>query len=182
MIKEEIITKRYADAFLAFARETIGIEKGLEELREAKRVTRDNPDLEDFIESREFAATEKHEAIDTVFKPLLSDETRTLLKLLIDKKRIYLLPDIAEYARIHYSHGGEVDALLKTSYPLDTALIERLKRALESNLNAKLHMYVEIDPSLLGGVYARIGNIIIDGSVRKRLYDLREKLNVLKVA
>jgi F-type H+-transporting ATPase subunit delta len=182
MIKEEIITKRYADAFLAFARETIGLEKGLEELQAAKRVIRDNPELEDFIESREFAATEKHEAIDAIFKDVVSDETRTFLKLLIDKRRIYLLADIAEYARIHYAHGGEMDALLKTSYGIDTDLIGRLKQALESNLNAKLHMYVEIDPSLLGGIYAKIGNIIIDGSVKRRLDDLREKLNVLKVA
>ncbi len=182
MIREEIVAKRYADAFLTCAKTCIGFEKGLEELQDAKRVIRDNEDLKDFLESLEFTNAEKESVVDTVFTPVVSEGLRDFLKLLIERKRIDIFIDIAEYARINYAHGVEVDALLKTSYPLATNVIEEIKVALEKKMNKKLHLYIQLEPDLIGGVYAKIGNIIIDGSVKKRLEDLKEKLHILKVA
>lgn len=182
MIKEEILAKRYADAFLEYAKGGIGFARGLEELQDTKRVIRDNDDLRSFLDSLEFTNTEKYGVIDRVFSGPFSDEIRHFLKLLVEKRRIGLFIDIAEYARITYSHGAEVDAVLKTSYPLETDLIQGIKDALEKKTGKKLHLFVQLEPDLVGGVSARIGNMIIDGSVRKRLDDLKEKLHALKVA
>lgn len=182
MIREEIVSKRYADAFLAHAKGTIGFEKGLAELQDAKRVIRDNPDLASFLKSLEFTNTEKFEVIDAIFKESVSDETANFLKLLIEKRRIDLLVDIAEYARVHYAHGVETDAVLSTSYPVDTDSILQIKTSLEARTKKQLHLYMKLDADLLGGARAQIGNIIIDGSVRKRLEDMRDKLLALKVA
>jgi F-type H+-transporting ATPase subunit delta len=182
MIKEEIVAKRYADAFLDYAKEGVGFEKGLEELQEAKRVIRDNKDLRDFLESLEFTNTEKYGVVDSVFGGFFSGEIRDFIKLLIENRRIGLFIDIAEYARVTYSHGIETDAVLKTSYPLDTKYIEDIKNALENKTGRKLHMYIQLEPDLVGGVSAKIGNLIIDGSVKKRLEDLKYKLHTLKVA
>lgn len=181
MIRHEIVSKRYADAFLAYAKETIGFEKGLDELTKAKRIIRDNQDLKEFLENLEMTNTEKNDVIDAVFKHDFAEETRHLLKLLIEKKRIDLFVDIAEYARIHYAHGMEADALLKTSYPLPTETIQRIKDALEKRMHKKLHLYIQLDADLVGGISARIGNIIIDGSVKKSLEEIKEKLIALKV-
>lgn len=182
MIKDEIVAKRYADAFLAYAKDHIGFEKGLDELQNAKRVIRDNGELMDFFESLDITDSEKSSVVEAVFREGFTEELRHFLKLLVEKRRIGLFIDIAEYARINYAHGVEVDALLKTSYPLETEDIQAIKDALERRLRRKLHLYVELDADLVGGVCAKVGNIIIDGSVRKRLEDLREKLDVLKVA
>lgn len=181
MIKQEIVSKRYADAFLEYARETIGFEAGLDQLQRTKRIMRDNQELKDFLESLQVTNHEKEEIVDAVFKDGVVEETRHLLKLLIEKKRIDLFVDIAEYARIHYAHGVELDALLKTSYALPTETIQRIKNALEKKMNSKLHLYIQLDADLVGGVSAKIGNIIIDGSVKKRLEDMKEKLAILKV-
>ena len=181
MIKEEIVSKRYADAFLAYVRGTIGFERGLDELQRIKRIVRDNQDLQEFLENLEITGSEKSEVIDAVFRDDFAEDTRQFLKLLIKKNRIDLLIDIAEYARIHYAHGIEIDAILKTSYPLETETIQRIKNALEKRMNKKIHLYVQLDADLVGGAYARIGNIIIDGSVKRRLEDMKEKLSTLKV-
>ena len=181
MIKNEILAKRYADAFLGYCAESIGYENGLEELAGARRVFEDNPDFREFMESLEITTGEKFDIIEKVLGNYFSKELRNFLKLLWDKGRIGMFLDIAEYARINYAHGVEHDALLKTSYPLDTAVLERLKDVLESKLEKKLHLYVELDPSLLGGVSVQVGNMIIDGSVKKRLDELRQKLTVAKV-
>jgi F-type H+-transporting ATPase subunit delta len=182
VISEEIISKRYADAFLAYAKETIGFEQGLDELTRVKRIMRDNQDLKKFLEGPGITNSEKGEVVDSVFKDGFAEETRHLLKLLVEKKRINLFIDIAEYARIHYAHGVEADALLKTSYPLETETIQRIKDALEKRMNRKMHLYVQLDADLVGGACIQIGNIIIDGSVKGRLEDMRNKLDALKVA
>ena len=182
MIKDEVIAKKYADAFLAYAKEGIGFDRGLEELQDAKRIIRDNPDFKKFLEGLEITNPEKYEVIDRVFTEGFSEEIRHLLKFLLKKRRIGMFENIAEYARVTYSHGIEIDALLKTTYPLDTELIARIKTSLENKLKKKLHLFVELDSNLLGGIYVKVENIIIDGSVRRRLEELKEKLTVLKVA
>ena len=181
-MKNEVISKRYADAFLEFARETIGFEKGLEELRDLKRVFHDNPEFGAFVESPQITDIEKRAFINDALKDNFSEEARQFLKLLLKKGRIDILPDIAEYARVAYSHGVEVEALLKTSYPIDTEDIQKIKDAMEKKFKKKLHLYVELDSDLLGGICMKVENTIIDGSVKRRLDDLKEKLTAMKVS
>ena len=181
MINEEIISKRYADAFLAGAKGKLSRDERLDELLRAKRIIRDNEPLKEFFENIGITDSEKEGVVDVVFQDDFNEETRNFLKLLIEKKRINLFIDIAEYARVHYAHGVELDALLKTSYPMETDTIHRIKDALEARMKKKIHLYVELDADLVGGAYARIGNIIIDGSVKRRLEDLKEKLYAMKV-
>ena len=181
MIKNEILAKRYADAFLGYCAQTITCEKGLEELQNAERLFIDNPDFKEFMESLEITTGEKFDLLEKALGASFSEELRNFLKLLWNKGRIGMFPDIAEYARINYAHGEARDALLKTRYPLDTSVIERLKNVLEGKLKKKLRLYVELDPGLLGGVYVQAGNMIIDGSVKRRLEDLRQKLVLSKV-
>ena len=101
---------------------------------------------------------------------------RNFLKLLLDKKRFNIFIDVAEYLRVKYSHEGQVDVLLKTAFPLDLELIEKIQVALKKRFKQNLRFYIDLDGSLLGGVQVVIGNTIIDGSVRRRLVELRDKL------
>jgi len=179
-MKNEAIVKRYADAYIAFAKETIGIDKALEELQKAKWVIRDNEDFKTFLRTLDITNSEKEDVIDKVFKGF-SEELVHFLKYLLEKKRITRFLDIAEYARITYSHGMRVEALLKTSYPLDLEVIEEIKTRLEGKLGKKLHLYLELDADLLGGIQIRVGNCLIDGTVRRRLEELREKLMTVQV-
>ena len=176
-----ILAKRYGDAFMDFAKETCGLEKGIEDLRNVNRILLDNPDLESFLLTPGIDDLEKFQVLDNVVRNGFSEEVKILLKLLIDKGRFDKFTDIADYIRVTYSHGIEVDALLKVSYPLDTETIRRIKEIIEKKLGKKLHLYIELDSDLLGGVYAKIENILIDGSVRRRLEDMRAKLLATRV-
>lgn len=182
VMKDEVVAKRYADAFLAHAKETIGFGKGLEELQDVKRIVRDNADFKAFLEAPDIILAEKSKVIDDVLGNDYSMEIRDFLKLLIKNKRINRFIDIAEYARLEFTHGIEHDAILKTSYTVDTAELQKIKDALEKRTGKKLHLYIEMDADLLGGVSAQIGNIVVDGSVKRRLTDLKQKLKILKVA
>ncbi len=182
MIKDEIIIKRYADAFVGFLKGTVGLQKGLQDLRNLKNtVIRDNPEFLQFLERLEITYTEKCDFIDKVLKDDFSEETRQFLKLLLRKDRIDKLIDIIEYIRITYSHIGRVEALLRTGFPLDLELIKAIEDKLEEKLQKKFKFYIDLDGELLGGVQVVIGNTVIDGSVRCRLDELKEQLMTIRV-
>ena len=103
------------------------------------------------------------------------------LKLLLDKKRFDIFPDAAEYLRAKYSHHGQVDVLLKTAFPLELDLIKKIEEVLKNKLKKNLRFYIDLDGDLLGGVQVIIGNTIIDGSIRKRLEELKHKLTTLEM-
>jgi F-type H+-transporting ATPase subunit delta len=180
-MKRKILAKRYAEAFIGYSRVTIGMEQAVEELKSLKVILRFNPDLLEFFFNPEIALVEKEQSIDNVLKDYFSNETRQFLKFLLEKERIHELVDICDYVRETYANGKAVEALLKTSYPLDLEVIEKIKEKLEVKLGKKLRLYLDLDAELLGGVQIRVGNVMIDGSVRRRLEELREKLMTVQV-
>lgn len=177
MIAERI----YTEGFLEYAGLAIGLDKALGEILAVRDVFRENPDLKSFLENPAILSREKSEMIENVFKDGFSQETRDFLKLLLKNGRISKFHDIAEYARVKYSHGKEVDAVISASYPLDLDILESLKSVLENKLHKKLHLYSDLDTDLLGGVRVTMNNIVLDGSVKKRLEDMREKLMAVRV-
>ena len=177
-----ILIRRYAEGFLEYAKETIGFEQALEELRRVKDVFRDNPDFKGFLENPAINNTEKNTVIEKTLITGFSQEIRNFLKLLLKKGRIEKFPDIAEYARIKYAHGEKMSTLLYTTYLMNTEFLEKFKSTLESKLRMKLQLYINLAPDMLGGVRVIFGNKILDGSVAKRLEDLKRKLLAAKVA
>ena len=173
--------KRYAEAFLEYSRETIGFEEGLKQLLSVREAFHENPGLRELMASPAVPYLEKCGSIDAIFKDGFSDDIRNFIKLLLKKSRVNIIVDIGEYARIKYAHGEEIDCLLKVSYPLSTEAIQSIKDALERKLNRKLHLSVDLDPDLLGGVSATIGNYVIDGSILRRFEDLRDQLMTAEV-
>jgi len=180
-IKDEIVVKRYADAFISHAKENIGMEKALEDFKSLKGVIRENPEFLQALFSLELSFSEKCDFIEKVLGADFSQELRNFLKVLLEKSRIEKLLDIAEYIRITYSHGGEEGALLKTSFPLELEDIKEIEVALEKKFNRRFKFYIDLDGDLLGGLQVIIGNTVIDGSVRKRLIELKEKLMAARI-
>ena len=89
---------------------------------------------------------------------------------------------MAEYLRAKYTHQGQLDVLLRTAFPLELEVIEKIELALKKKFKQNLKFYIDLDGSLLGGVQIVFGNTIIDGSVKKRLVDLKEKLITVRMA
>lgn len=100
-----------------------------------------------------------------------------LLALVAERDRLVLLPDlVAAYRDRLRQHQGVVEAEVTTALPL----AEDRARALEASLAAatgnQVTMVAHVDSSILGGVVARIGSTVYDGSVRRQLEKMKEKL------
>ncbi|MDD5692123.1 MAG: ATP synthase F1 subunit delta [Candidatus Omnitrophica bacterium] len=181
MIRNKVVVTRYAEAFLGFARQNCGVDKALEDMVIVKKIIRDNPGFKELMDNPEIAYTEKCAVVDGVVRDGISDEIRDFLKLLLEKKRFDIFLDVAEYLRGKYAHHGQVDVLLKTAFPLELELIKNIETALKKRFHQNLRFYIDLDGSLLGGVQVIIGNTIIDGSVKKRLDELRDKLITVRM-
>ena len=181
MIKNKVVVSRYAEALINFSHDNCGVDKILEDLVVVKNIIRDNPGFKDLMDNPEISYSEKCVIVDVVVKDGITDEIRDFLKLLLEKKRFDIFMDAAEYLREKYGHQGQVDVLLKTAFPLELDLIQRIQAILRVKLKKKLRFYIDLDGSLLGGVQVVVGNKIIDGSVKKRLRELKDNLTLAQM-
>lgn len=175
-MKALIVSKRYAEAYIAIAREEKKMPEAIEDFKNLKIILYENPQALDFLKNPGITYLEKSDFINAVFGKGFNDEFRHFLKYLIEKRRIDLVVDIADYVRVRYAHGEAVNVVLKTSYPLDLDLIKTIKERLENKYAKKFNLYLELDANLNGGIQIMIGNMMIDGSIKRRLDELREKL------
>jgi len=69
-----------------------------------------------------------------------------------------------------------VRAEVTSAEELNPATLDRVRRSLEQRTGKKVVIHSTVDPELIGGVVARVGDLVLDGSVRTQLADLRDKL------
>lgn len=177
----EILVKRYADAFMEYAQDSIGRDKAIEDSKNIKLILSENPELLKLFKAPELGSQEKLRLIDHLLDKYITHEFKNFLKLLLKKGRINIVLDIAEYIRVNYSFGEKKQVLLTTSYPVELDLFPKILEKLEKRLGKEIKLYMDLDGSLLGGVKAVMGNTVIDASIRRRLYDLRENLKELRM-
>ena len=180
-MKDRLVARRYAEAYMEFAEPKIGRARCVEDMKNLRTVVRDTPDFLQFLQAPEISKDLKGSFLDRVLGEVLAEETRTFIKYLIEKGRVSSLIPVTNYIRIVFSHGDVVDVVLRTTFPLELDLIEQIKTKVALFACRKVNLYLELDPDLLGGAQIRIGNRIIDGSVRNRLIQLKKQLLQAKV-
>lgn len=97
--------------------------------------------------------------------------------MLAENRRVALLPEIAElYATMRRDHEGVVRAVVTSAVALDESQRAAMAAALERRFGRRIEIETAVDPSLLGGAVVTAGELVIDGSVRNRLKQLRDAL------
>ena len=103
--------------------------------------------------------------------------TRNLIHLLLDGERLPALPSIArELDAMIEAKAGRVSADVVSARPLDSQQIQQITAALERISGKRVDMRRREDPALLGGVVAKVGDVVYDGSLRTQLSNLRDEL------
>jgi F-type H+-transporting ATPase subunit delta len=117
----------------------------------------------------------KHERVRVVAE-LLKDAgpaARNLARLLVERGRVAILPRVLEeYDLLADRESGVLRAEVVTAVPVDARLEKRIREQLAAKLGGDVQTTVRQDPSILGGLVIRIGDRVIDGSVRTRLAQL----------
>jgi F-type H+-transporting ATPase subunit delta len=107
----------------------------------------------------------------------VADPARNLVRLLVERRRLGVLGELVDdYDRLTDRHSGVIRAEVVTAIAADDDLRKHIGKALGEKLGAAVQTEVKHDPAILGGLVIRIGDRVIDNSVRTRLAQLRAAL------
>ena len=149
------------DADVALMRDTLG---GSRELRQA-------------LTSPVVSQEKKRAVLNGLFSGKVSDLTLRFIGLLVDKQRDGEIPAILDaYAALRDERTGTVEASVRTAKPLSATEADQLRAALETRSAATVRMRIDVDPSLIGGLVVRLGDVVYDRSVKHQLDTLRDSL------
>jgi len=173
-----LAAKRYAEALADISLESNQTEDYRQQLKAISDIyTREN-ELRAFLNDNSINPSVKKEFIKKVFAEKLKTEILNFLMLLIDKRRIDLLPEIcSEYMLITNRKRNILNMTIISAEPLTESQINDIKeKYMEKHKASSFDVTNRIDKSIIGGVIVRIGDIIYDGSVKGRLEKLKNAI------
>jgi len=172
------IARRYAKALVQIAAEESAVEKFHGELARIEGMFADCPELGSLLSNPAYGIEAKLESLKEVAGKLqLSDTIRNFLLLLQERNRLGCLAQIISYYSVLADElSGVLRPVVTTAMPLDDGRMAEIKVALEKSTGKKIILKVEVEPSLIGGVITRIGDKVLDGSVKTQLTRIEDIL------
>lgn len=172
------ISKRYAKALLSLGQEDGNYTTYGKDLSEFGGFCASHTEFLKVISNPIFSVEERKKVLDAVLaKSAFAGMTKNFLRLLLDKNRIGAIQEIsAYYAKLTDEISNITRAEIVTPKPIKKEVQNRLVVALESLTKKKVNIQVREDASLIGGLVVRIGDLVLDGSVKAQLEGLKESL------
>jgi len=172
------IARPYAEAlFKAVADQGANAREVADQLDALAQLTA-NPELRQFADNPKVEARQVFDVImDTLQVAQLSPLLQNLLRTMIDNNRLAALPGVAQqYRALVNESTGVSDAIIYSAFPLDAAQVPAVVATLEKRFGRKLNATVAVDPELIGGVRAVVGDAVFDTSVKARLEQMKVAL------
>ena len=172
------IARPYAEAVFARAEETGDLDRWSDMLKLLAGLTED-PVMVGAIGDPLFKRDDLTDLILQIAGDHLNEEGRNLVKLLVQKDRLPVLPEMTElYEQLKADHQRVLTAHLRSAYPLEPAQQKMIAAALKAKLGRDITITTENDPELIGGIHIRAGDLVIDGSIRGHLQQLANELGI----
>jgi F-type H+-transporting ATPase subunit delta len=170
--------RRYAKALFSLASETGRVAEVRGEVERLGALIEGNAELRAVLLQPLHPAAQRRAVLGAVAERIgASPLLRNFLSFLVDQRRLVDWAAIqAEYARLADAAAGVRQVRVRSASALSDAQRERLQRALEQKAGGRVQLEVEIDPTLLGGAVAQVGDLVYDGSLRTQLQQLRASL------
>jgi F-type H+-transporting ATPase subunit delta len=167
--------KRYAQAVFSLAKERGTLDRWLDDLAALNDLVSD-PQAAEVLASPAVPEAEKLKLVDRVLAQA-QPEARNLAHLLIQRQRVSIIPELAQiYGAAVLEERGIVIAEVTTAEPLGPQEQEMVRTQLSRMVGKSVQLRLNTDPSIIGGVIARVGDRLIDGSVINQLRRLRARL------
>jgi len=183
MADNHTIARPYAQAVFELAQEAGELAGWGASLEVAGQLTA-NGEVAAYLANPELSFEQRLEFLTGLFASakaslLSGSDTKgnNFLKLLIENRRVGVLPEIAEhFEALKAVVENTVDVVVTSASPLSTAQQKEISAALKARLGREVRIETEIDEKLIGGAVIRAGDVVIDGSLRARLDGLTNAL------
>ncbi len=177
-MKQTILARRYAKALFTVGREQDAYEQYCEVLKKMAGLFTSTPEVADALTNPLYPHDVKMKVMAGLIESMQIDKiVGNFLNLLVEKKRAGILPEIAEEFQImvdeekNISHGSIISAV-----ELDDELQSKIQTTLEKVTGKKVELSTSVDPSLIGGIIAKVGDLVLDGSIKTQLAGLKDSI------
>ncbi len=179
----KLIEKVYGEALFALAVEEGKTTELMEEIKLVKQVLSDNPQLAKMMQHPGIPVKEKEQVIEEVWGGKVSREVTGLMVLLLKKEHYGQLPQVLDYFLERVREKERIGiAYVKTAVALSDAQREKVeRRLLETTSYRTFEMHFDVEPQLIGGMIIRIGDRVVDSSIKTRLENLSRQLYQIKL-
>jgi F-type H+-transporting ATPase subunit delta len=168
--------RRYAEAAFQLAERDDAVDAWMEDLRSAVG-SLSGEDVQRILANPSIPARRRIEIAERILGDRVARGPLNLVRVLLLRGRIDRLPDVArEFQRLRDRRAGITQALVTSAVPLDEGEAAALRERLAPVAGGRIEMTMQVDRGILGGVVVRLGDRLIDGSVRSRLERLRARL------
>ena len=163
------IAQNYASALFSLAQDDNKVKDYQLEMKELKKIIKDNPDFMLLLDSRFLSIEERSDNAEKILKGF-SPDVVNFIKIIIKHNRIYYLEDILEAFNSLCNESQDiVEGLLYSAFPLGEDTLLKIKKKISQIENHEVDLITRIDPSLIGGVKVVINSHVYDGSINNQL-------------
>ncbi|HKJ65368.1 MAG TPA: ATP synthase F1 subunit delta [Desulfopila sp.] len=177
-MKQTILARRYAKALFAVGKENDAYEAYDQTLQGVAGLYTSTPEVADALTNPLYPIDVRQKVMASLIDSMGVDKVpANFFNLLVEKKRADILPEIAEEFRMmvdeekNISHGSVTSAV-----ELSDELQAKIKAGLEKLTGKQVELSTSVDPSLIGGIVAKVGDLVLDGSIKTQLAGLKDSI------
>ena len=171
------VARRYAAALMSVADTAAKLAAIGKDVESLGAILGSSRELVLLLQSPVISPRKKTEVLDAIFRGKLTAETATFLRLLVAKGREDQLPEIVVQFRVLRDRKeGTVPAEVVSAVDLTAAQHRQLQRELEAYTKKQVRLRQSVDPAIRAGLVVRLGDTVLDGSLRRQLERLRTQL------
>ena len=174
----QTIARRYASALADVVIERKEEREIQQEIDQWASIIESNPELKEVFANPTVAYDDKQKVLEELItRTRVRPTTASFLRVLLRNQRLDHLKDVAErFGQVLDERGGVVSASVTTARPLPEDMKNTVRQALQAATGRVVRVSFTTDEAIIGGLVARIGSTIYDGSVQNRLARLSEEL------
>jgi len=170
--------RRYAKVLIEVARRDKLLPRVREDLRSFRELLKSHPELEGFFSDPKVNPLRKQELLEELLSVADYEEIiKNFLRLLASRRRLPYFEEIWEAFESEINRlEGVVVAEVVSPFPLSAGQTRKIARQVSRVLSKKVEIKSRVDPSIIGGIVIKIGDTVYDGSLKKQLQLLKERL------
>ncbi|MCD6435810.1 MAG: F0F1 ATP synthase subunit delta [Clostridiales bacterium] len=178
----KLVAKTYSQALFEFALESDSLNSINEEFEFVVNSFKTYNEFFELFKSPKISIEDRKRIIREVFQEKISTGMLNFILIILDKRRSSEIINIDyEFKKLFDKHFGIAKAYVKSVKELDENEKSELVKKLSELTGKEIHLKTSIDPEMIGGVYIKIGDKVIDGSIRNKLNEIKEELKQIKV-
>ncbi|MFN2594829.1 MAG: ATP synthase F1 subunit delta [Actinomycetota bacterium] len=179
MVKSDELIRGYAEALFKVVQAEGEVDRVEDELYRFGKLLEANHELKQALSDKGIDRAQREKVLDALLADKVSPHTLSMLQFIVGQGRARQLPQILEtVSEIAAEARNSVVAEIRSAVPLDDGQRDGLQKALSKATGKNVTVKVLVDPTVIGGLVAKVGDTVIDGTVKRRLEQLRDQVRI----